>query len=481
MPVISDSAAILAAPSPDASVSAPAPSPQPQSSELPNQIPSVPVPAQPAPQAPAQSAIPAHIIQDSLVGKGVRAMAQALHGQETRYAVDPQTGTMQETTVPAKPGAWARNMLLGAMIGSVAGSGGHGFLQGVTRGAVAGQGQAQEQDETRRQQAQQQFQNQLKAQQNQREQSAAEQEQLLHAATIAHANLQILIAQHQLHGMDADELAKRNTVSKAYEDILKNTEGSKPVEFQVDGKELPEMTADQFAAESVKNPALMRSPTPDYNRVFVDVNDATQLHWNGTTWTDDAGDPVNMSAHSTIRAYDLPTKTMRTGVMIAGRDLLQIRPELKGVISPDQSYSTTPEAVIALKTQGDKDAATRALAAERNNRAANAGAKRGTPAQFAAVEARKAEALSRAEKQYTKDGDADALTAAKTQAQSAYEKEVTALGGSVTSTAPPSGNVDRALNLIGKLPKAQQAAQIKSSTKLSAAEKKQALTRIGAE
>jgi hypothetical protein len=104
--ISSNTAALLAAPSPDASATATNLSgPQPQASAIPNSIPQTPVAAQPALQAPAQPAIPDHVVRDSVLGKGVRVLAGLVHGRETSYSVNPQTGETQETSVQAKPGA----------------------------------------------------------------------------------------------------------------------------------------------------------------------------------------------------------------------------------------------------------------------------------------------------------------------------------------------------------------------------------------
>jgi hypothetical protein len=168
-------------------------------------------------------------------------------------------------------------------------------------------------------------------------------------------------------------------------------------------------------------------------------------------------------------------------------------------VDDDKTYSVTPEGMSNLYALGLKDQNERARTAHQQ---ALADKRDANQKKFGVIEVKKQTALAKAEHTYWSnlnsaksdpDKALEQLNLEKQQAQNLYEDEVRAAGGTTNhydygnSPAPrpkaqpqtASPNVDRALSLVGKLPKDQQAAQITSSTKLTPAEKKLALARIG--
>jgi len=493
MPVTNDAASVLGQAPPDVPT---------QQSQTPDQIP-MQVQA-PQPQAPAvpSSVAPAaspDMVHHSILGRAVKALYASAHGQDTAYNVNPQTGEMETTTTPGKPSTFFRNLVLGSLIGGAVGSSGGGkggFMGAFSRGAAAGaestQARAQQIDQQKRAQAQQQFNNQVTARKLSDEEST-------HQATVAHINAQIAgLHQHQSE-MVQSEIDKKNAASRAYQKTLVDS-GGKPVKITIGGNPLDTVSADQFGAAVVKDPSLLNAPD-GYARHFVDTTDLSELHFDGGRWVDDSGSPVNMSAKSSIRAYDVPTATFKQPSQVSGKTINAARGAK--IVDDNKTYSVSPEGMSSLYALGLKDQNERARTAHQQALADKHDANQ---KKFGQIEIKKQTALSKAEHTYwtgMNSGKADpdkALTQLnfeKQQAQSLYEDEIRANGGTpqhfeygnapaprtqAPATAKPSQvspNVDRALNLVGKLPKDQQAAQINSSTKLTPAEKKQALARIG--
>jgi len=184
------------------------PAPNPQSTPQPQVPPPPQQQQQPQPQITPQQADIAH---HAVIGK----VARALLGQQIQYNVNPQTGATEATEVPEKPGQFMRSLVAGAMMGSVAGSQGHGFLQGFTRGGAASVQQQQQLDQQRRAQAQQQFKNQMEAQRNQREEAAAKTEETVKQAQIALYNVQKLHENILLNGATMQQHEQAATSGKA--------------------------------------------------------------------------------------------------------------------------------------------------------------------------------------------------------------------------------------------------------------------------
>jgi len=434
MPDVTDNAgAILAGPSQD---------PQTSPSDASTQQPA-PQQATTPPAPPVNPALAASVVHHATFGAAVKNLLGSLAGQQTTYAPNPQTGQVEETSVPAKPGQFFRNLLAGMLIGGAAGSesGNGGFLGGVARGGSAAMQNQQAQDQQKYQRARQ-------AQADTLEQQKADDAHNMHLALLAHTNVQITAAQQQLHNLNDEQLAKKNASAKAYDDFLKNTEGAQPVRFPVNGEKLDDMSAPEFMAAYVKDPSILHASSPDYVRHFTDVNDATELHYAGAgKWVDDAGEPVRLADSTIIRAYDIPTRSLKTGRMVPGSTILKIRPELAGTIDPDHNYSVTPEAISGLYTLELKDhaeagraAAENALANERATRGARAAANNARI--VADIESKRASAFERANRDYQKaisvgtdpDEAKSARDQARQDAQTAYDNSVAALKGQGSGT-----------------------------------------------
>jgi hypothetical protein len=478
MPVLNDTADALSTPAQDPSQAA---SPTPQAAPAPA--------AQPA--QPAQPAVPAHVLNDSVLGKAVRALSSAIHGRQTQYTVNPQTGETEETTAPAKPGTVFRNLLLGALVGGAVGSEGHGgFVQGFARGGAAGAAQAQAQDAQRRQQGQQQFENQLKARHEQSEQSDAEQRRQYYSALIAHQNILTVGLQQQAYRQDQETLEKHNLAAREYEKTLTDAGGVR-AKLTVDGRPKDVVNATDFMAAYVKDPRAIGQAPDGFQRHFILTNDLSEISYNGEHWIREDGSPANMDNHAQIEAIDMPVNNMRTHHLSQGSRLNKLAGEK--LFDDDKMYDTSPEAdagLYSMRLKNEGEAARAAHQRELANRTQENAKK------FGQIEAKKNESLAKAEHKYfttlqnpekDKDNALATLNFEKQQAQDQYESEIRGAGGTPqhleygNGQAAPSGNVDRALGLVSKLPKDEQAKQINSSTKLTVAEKKQALQRIGSE
>lgn len=437
--VLSDTGAVLAGqPTP--------PSASPQEAQ--------PVAPQPAQPVAPQAAVPEHVIADSLLGKGVKALARLVHGDQTQYVVDPQTGQTQEVTTKAAPGAVFKNMVLSALIGGAVG--GHGFAQGFARGGAAAAGQAQQQDQLRREQAQQQFNNQIAARREAREDSNAEQDRLYHQAMIAHQNLLMVGTQQQMWRENQDHIEKHNQAARAFQQSLIDAGGER-VPIPIDGKPRDTVNAGELMNAYTKDPSIARAPQ-GFQRHFLNLADVSELHWSGSHWVNDDGSAANMENNTEIVAIDTPSNTFKSYRNVSGAEINKIRGA--NIADPDKTYRIAPDALSGLYSLNMKEQAESARAAHQRELAN----KRGTPEQFAEVEARKQKSLQAAEKQYAKDSDVDALNRAKAEAQSAYEQEIVSLGGSVNrqpggqaqvqpktfsptkwKTANPNGDVNAAI------------------------------------
>ncbi len=160
---------------------------------------------------------------------------------------------------------------------------------------------------------------------------------------------------------------------------------------------------------------------------------------------------MDLSKSTTVRVIDVPENLYRTRVHPTGKELNAIAGyQLIPKDQEDHTFNATLDAISGLYAQNLKNANQQAQAKQRDAAAAKAKSqanktstpKRGTPAQFAAVEAKKAAALAKAEKQFENDGDTAALENAKAQAQKSYEDQVVALGGLVAPAgqAAPKSN-----------------------------------------
>jgi hypothetical protein len=431
MPVTNDASTTLAAPAPpDVPV---------QQSPTPDQIPMQPqapsAPAVPSSVAPAASP---EMVRHSIMGRAVQALVHAAHGNETSYEVNPQTGETEATTTPGRASNFFKNLVLGALIGGAVGSankGRGGFAGGFTAGGAAAaeatQARNQQQDQLRRTQAEEQFKNQITARK-------MTDDETMHQATVAHINAQITGIHMRQAEMTQEEIDKKNSAARAYGKSLEDA-GGKSVKLSIAGKPLDAVPADQFGTAVIKDPSLLNAPD-GFARHFVDTTDLSELHFDGGRWVDDSGTPVNMSAKSTVRAYDLPTNTFKTPSQVSGRLINQTRGA--DIVDPSKTYSVSPEGMSSLYALNLKDANERARTKHQN---ALADKHADNQKKFGQIEAKKNAALAKAEHNYflAINGNKDEekakaqLAFEKNQAQQEYELSIKNAGGSVAPQAQP--------------------------------------------
>jgi hypothetical protein len=394
-------------------------------------------PAQPPPPTPQQIA---EHNRHAAIGKA----ASFLFGAQT----DPNTGE----PVKQAPGVLFRNLLAGALLGGAIGSEGRAnggsvgsFLSGVSRGgnAVAQQAYQRQQDA----QAQEQRRQQMSV-----EQQRAADEHMVHQATAAKIVAETASFHHQQEFHDQDAIDKKNAAAQQYFQTLTDAGGT-AAPIAINGK-VPSngvYSAPELAAAFTKDPSILQAP-PNTVRHFIDTHNASDLEYvAGKGWVNQSGDPIDLSKSTTVRVIDVPESIYRIRLHPTGKEINAIAGYQ--LIPKDQEeniFNAPLDSLSGLYAQNLKNLNSEAQANQRNASAAKANAQankattpnRGTPVQFANVEAKKAAALAKAETAFEKDGDDEKLAQAKTAAQSAYEAEVKSLGGSVTPSArvtPPSG------------------------------------------
>lgn len=401
-------------------------------------------PSSSAPQSPAQQPQqPAPTPQQIVAARhhDIGKAASFLFGVQR----DPSTGE----PIKQRPGDVFKSLLMGAMLGSAlapdstakGGSVG-GFLSGVGRGASG----VEQQNYARKQEAQKQAQEREKLT---LDQGRAQDEHMLHQATVAHLTAETASFHHQQEFHDQEALDKKNAAARQYMQSLRDA-GGRPVLIPINGR-VPangEYSAPDIAAAYMKDPSILQGG-PDVVRHFIDVHNNAELEYvQGKGWVNEDGDPVDMSKSTVVRAYDVPENNYRTPVRHSGKELNTIAGyQLVPKEQEDRSFSVPMDAVTGLYGQNLKNMNTEAqtkqrlAAANKTSKTATQATKRGTPAQFAAVESKKAAALAKAETGYQRgDLDADQLTQAKAATQKSYEDEVRALGGSVTQPTRTASN-----------------------------------------
>jgi hypothetical protein len=197
----------------------------------------------------------------------------------------------------------------------------------------------------------------------------------------------------------------------------------------------------------MKDNSILLGP-PGTVRHFVDEHDASDIEYvPGKGWVNEAGAPTDMSKSTVVRAIDVPESLYQKTVKHTGKEINAIAGYQ--LIPPDQennTFNAPINAYAGLYAQNLKNLNAAAQAKQRDadaekarsqaNKAATA--KRGTPAQFAQVESRKAAALAKAETAYEGSKlDEDGLARAKAAAQKTYEDEIKALNGSVAGPGKP--------------------------------------------
>jgi len=295
------------------------------------------------------------------------------------------------------------------------------------------------------------------------EQQRAADEHQLHQATVAHLTAETVNFHHLQETQDQEAVDKKNAAARQYMNVLIDA-GGRSAPIAINGKISPngEYNAPDLAAALTKDPSILSGPAGSV-RHFVDVHNASDIEFvPGKGWVNASGDPVDMSKNTVVRAIDVPENLYRTPVSHTGAEINTIAGyQLIPKDQEDKNFTAPIEAYSALYSQNLKNLNAAAQAKQRDANAKKADAqankastpKRGTPAQFAQVEAKKAAALAKAETSYQKgDIEADGLAQAKAAAQKAYDDGVRALGGSVmpagqtpparpTNTPPPKATV----------------------------------------
>jgi hypothetical protein len=364
----------------------------PASSPTPN-----PVSAPSSLQRQQTQAATADVVHHSVFGRAVKSIMHSLNGTETAYRPNPQTGQVEQTTVPGTPGRFFKNLLLGALVGGAAGSegttdkegrvtGGGGFLGGLGRGGTAAM-------QSRQQQGQDQFkraQEQLKAQMEREKQTSDEQ---YHAALTAHENIQTAELLHNQHVADETSVRTHNAAVRAYEDTL-IASGAKPAQLSINGTLSDTFDGASFQSAYIKDPSIAKAPE-GYQRHFLSTTDLSELHFEGGSWVDDSGNPVNLGKSMSIKVYDSPTSTMRTPVQVSGKTINVARRQK--IVDDGKTYSITPEGMSGIYTLGAKEENERARTAATNSRADKANK---LNQQTSQIEAKRAAAKAKANLTY---------------------------------------------------------------------------------
>ena len=425
---------------------APPPPPSPSALDYPRQTLPLPVaPPQPTPQQVAE------LHHNSLVGRAAKVLFGA-------PVTDPRTGE----SVPQRPGALFRSLLAGALLGGALASEpgavapGAGFAGGLARGAAGVEKQIyqRQQDALAREQERKKL---------DLEESRQADEEMLHEAMSAHLTAETSVFHYQQHWHNQEVLDKKNAAAREYVRAL-NELGATPVRIPIDGivPATNEYSATDLANAFMRDNSILHGPTGSV-RHFVDLQNAEDLDYvPGKGWFDPSGKPANLSNLSVVKVYDVPPNLYKQHFTRTGADLNKIAGyQLVAKDREKDNFDVTIEQLTAMMAQNLKNANQKAQADQRDaaaDKARGGGTKRGTPAQFAAVEAKKAAALAKAESAYRRsvdrgDPEQDAradLDQAKAEAQKAYEDEVRDLGGSVNSpglvvpqTPPPAQPVPK--------------------------------------
>jgi hypothetical protein len=375
-----------------------------------------------------QQAVAADVTKHAVFGKAVKSMLHSLNGTQTRYQANPETGQIEEITVPASRGQFFKNLLSAAVIGAAAGAGGEGpnahtFTGGFSRGVAANMQLRQRQDELQYQRAQ----NNLKGSMDREK---LDDDEVYHNALVAHENQQTADLLHNQHLADQKLVESHNAASRAYQQFLVDS-GALPAKLTIGGKLLDSVDGTSFVKAYIQDPSIAKAPT-GFQRHFFSTTDLSELHYDGGQWVDDSGNPINLGGRIDIKAYDMPTSTFKTPKDVKGSVINAARGQ--HIVNDDDTYSVTPEAMSGLYTIGTKEK-NETLRANKNSNAKKERDKLNRA--MTQIESKKAAALAKAEHNYwvaNSKGDAgalDELNTAKQQAQDAYEAEIKAAGGRV--------------------------------------------------
>jgi len=291
-------------------------------------------PPQPTPQQLKQAAVDQH-------HKELGKVTSFLFGQQ----IDADTGQKK----PETPGSVLRSLLAGALLGASAGlkagKEGQGILGGIAAGGVAGMQARDDRDQQNRDQAE-------KKKQLSLEEQRAQDEHLLHAATLEHWNLESLARSRESDFRDREQLEKEEVQD---ENIQKWSIENGAQIASIPGNATPG-NGPKLMRDMVNNPDSFKAPE-GYGRLIVKHYDFDGLDHDSKNGWSENGRPVDWNKHMTWSIYFAPTNTTNTKpVTMSGRDL-EKNYDIKG-LDPDRDYTIDGGAkslIAAATTQRKKE------------------------------------------------------------------------------------------------------------------------------
>lgn len=178
--------------------------------------PTTPPPNLSTPAAPPQLS-PAQVMSQQLqaadtqhhsaLGKAFRSIM----GNDVSYQINPQTGKMEQTETPQKPGQFWRGIIAATVLGgaTAAKNKAPGFIQGAAEGGEAVVDKSEQQDKLKRQQAQDQFKDQLAARSANTEEDLKRAQIAMHNAHTLHENQIMQREDYSFHKDVADHGKKQ--------------------------------------------------------------------------------------------------------------------------------------------------------------------------------------------------------------------------------------------------------------------------------
>lgn len=265
--------------------------------------------------------IPPHVAHSAMIGNTLKNIAQSLEGQQTSYIPDPITGEVKEVPVQRKPGAFFRDLLLGAAVGGAQAAQlprGSGALAGAATGFAGAQ---QNQRALQEQQAQQQKAEAFgKAQRAKAENEKQQAKQDAASKALALAQQTVAMHTHSTIVHDADSNLNTedqlNSYSQGNQILLDKVAGrAVGVDLVADGKNINGTTGNgRKLFELVqKDPSIMQSADPDtFHRMdFMTYDKAAMskdgVHQINDKWVDSNGKAVDMEDYAKHDIRDVPT------------------------------------------------------------------------------------------------------------------------------------------------------------------------------
>ena len=247
------------------------------------------------------------------------------------------------------PGSFWRNILAGALTGAAAGAeakmgGGVGSFA-VGAGAQIKEMQAQKERDQKQQQQEI---------ENKREQDTLDQRRLLTQATVENMHSEIVARHSDVDFRNQEALDRHNAASLALLDGLKTAGGVDPIDKALPGA----LTANDLTSKYIQDNKIRQAPE-GYQRHFIDLNDHSELEWNGVHWVTPAGEPANLTDQTSVKVVDVPINNMTARTATSGAELNKLMRVKKGEtpFDPDKNYMVSPVDKVNLYTSGLKDEA----------------------------------------------------------------------------------------------------------------------------